>query len=170
MDWKSIVGTVAPALAMALGGPLAGSAVKLIAGAVLGDEAAGEAEVARAVAGMTPEQLAALKSADHDFAVKMRELDIDLDRIAAGDRVSARRMQSDTRSWVPGALAMLITAGFFGVLAWMLGHGLPSGGGSEAMLVMLGALGTAWGAVVNFYYGSSAGSERKTAMLTAAGR
>jgi len=34
--WKGIVGTVAPALATALGGPLAGVAVRAIAEKVLG--------------------------------------------------------------------------------------------------------------------------------------
>jgi membrane protein YqaA with SNARE-associated domain len=47
----------------------------------------------------------------------------------------------------------------------MLTHGLPTTGGSEAMLVMLGTLGTAWGGVVAYYFGSSAGSREKTDQL-----
>ena len=48
-NWKAIVGTVAPALATALGGPLAGVAVKAIADKVLGKPAATEADVAAAI-------------------------------------------------------------------------------------------------------------------------
>ena len=52
-----------------------------------------------------------------------------------------------------------------GLLMYMLMFGLPAAGGGEAMLVMLGTLGTAWGAVVSFYFGSSADSEKKSEMI-----
>jgi len=48
----------------------------------------------------------------------------------------------------------------------MLLNGMPNTG-TEALLMMLGALGTAWTGVVNFYYGSSAGSKAKTDALNA---
>ena len=54
-DWKSIVGTVAPAIATALGGPLAGLGVSAIGKALgLGDGASKE-DVAQAVLKATPE-------------------------------------------------------------------------------------------------------------------
>ena len=65
------------------------------------------------------------------------------------------------RDWAPLALGMIITLGFFGILVWMLRHGVPESG-RDALLVMLGSLGTSWAAVVNYYYGSSSGSARKT--------
>ena len=110
----------------------------------------------------TPDQLLALKQAEQDFAVKMRELDIDLERIANEDRDSARNREVTTKDWTPRILAGLITVGYFGALFYMLRNGLPQHGGSEAMLVMLGTLGTAWGGVVAYYFGSSAGSKEKT--------
>ena len=89
-NWKSIVGTVAPALATALGGPLAGMATAAIAKACgLGDGASQE-DVMAAVQNMTPEQLAALKQAEFEFKSRMKELDVDLVRIAAADRDSAK--------------------------------------------------------------------------------
>jgi hypothetical protein len=103
----------------------------------------------------------ALKHAENDFAIKMRELDIDLERIANEDRDSARNREVATKDWTPRILAGLITVGYFGALFYMLRNGLPQHGGSEAMLVMLGTLGTAWGGVVAYYFGSSAGSKAK---------
>jgi hypothetical protein len=70
-------------------------------------------------------------------------------------------MQIHTNDWIPRVLAIMITVGFFGILVWMLLKGMPPTG-TEALLMMLGALGTAWTGVVNFYYGSSAGSKAKT--------
>lgn len=158
----NLVRTVAPSLASAVGGPLAGMAVRTISEALLGKPDGTEDELTQAAAKATPEQLLALKKAEQDFAVKMRELDIDLERIANADRDSARNREVKTKDWTPRLLAGLITAGYFGALFYMLRNGLPQHGGSEAMLVMLGTLGTAWGGVVAYYFGSSAGSKEKT--------
>jgi hypothetical protein len=158
----NLVRTVAPSIASAVGGPLAGMATRAISEALLGKPDGTEQELENAVASATPEQLLALKKAEQEFAVKMRELDIDLERISNEDRDSARNREVSLRDWTPRVLAGLITVGYFGVLFWMLRFGLPSTGSSEALLVMLGALGTAWGGVVAYYFGSSAGSKEKT--------
>lgn len=163
-DWKKLVGSVAPAIATALGGPMAGLGVKAITEALGLKAGASEKDVAAALAGATPDQLLALKQADHAFALKMEELGVNLEEINARDRDSARRREIDTGdSWTPRLLAMGVTAGFFGVLAYMLKYGLPAeAGGRDAMLLMLGSLGTAWTGIVAYYFGSSAGSKAKT--------
>jgi membrane-bound ClpP family serine protease len=159
-----LLGQLAPSIATALGGPLAGVAVKTLSNALFGHEDGTEQQVSEAMATATPDQLAAIKKIDADFKVQMKSLDIDLERIAAGDRDSARQMQRETKDWVPKVLAIVITLGFFGILIWMLLNGMPKTG-TEALLMMLGALGTAWTGVVNFYYGSSAGSKAKNDLL-----
>jgi membrane-bound ClpP family serine protease len=159
-----LLGQVAPTLATALGGPMAGLAVKTLSNVLLGHEEGTEDDLGKALSGATPEQLAHVKQIDADFRTRMKELDIDLERISAADRDSARKMQTQTNDWIPRVLALLITVGFFGILIWMLVHGMPTSG-TEALLMMLGALGTAWTGVVNFYYGSSAGSKAKTDAL-----
>jgi hypothetical protein len=157
----SIVRTVAPTIASAVGGPLAGMAVRTISDALLGKPDGTEEELTQAALAATPEQLLALKKAEQDFIVQMRELDIDLERIGNQDRDSARNREIKLKDVTPKVLAAIITVGYFGVLFWMLNYGLPSNGGSEAMLVMLGTLGTAWGGIVAYYFGSSAGSRDK---------
>ena len=161
----NIVKTVAPSIATAVGGPLAGMATRAISEALLGKPDGTEDELLQAAKTATPEQLLALKNAEQDFAIKMRELDIDLELISNEDRNNARNREIKTKDITPKILAGGITFGYFGVLFYMLTHGLPTTGGSEAMLVMLGTLGTAWGGVVAYYFGSSAGSREKTDQL-----
>ena len=165
-----LVRTVAPSIASAVGGPLAGMATKAISEALLGKPDGTEQELLQAVDRATPEQLLALKKAEQEFAVQMRELDIDLERISMADRDSARSREVQTKDWTPKVLAGLITVGYFGALFYMLRNGLPQHGGSEAMLVMLGTLGTAWGGVVAYYFGSSAGSRAKDELMRQNGK
>ena len=160
-----LLGQVAPTIATALGGPLAGLAVKTISEAMFGHQDANESEVSAALMGATPEQLQKLKETDATFKLKMKELDIDLEKISSEDRDSARKMQMETRDWIPRALAISVTFGFFGILTWLLTKGVPPTG-SETLIYMLGALGTAWTGIVQFYFGSSAGSKAKTDALT----
>ena len=156
-----LLGQVAPTIATALGGPLAGLAVKTISEAMFGHQDASESEVSAALMGATPDQLQKLKETDATFKLKMKELDIDLEKISAADRDSARNMQIQTNDWIPRAMAVMVTFGFFGILTWLLTKGVPPTG-SETLIYMLGALGTAWTGIVQFYFGSSAGSKAKT--------
>lgn len=162
-----LIGSIAPTIATALGGPVAGMAVKAVSNALFGHENGTEDDIMTALANPTGDQLAALKKIDADFKVQMKSLDIDLEQISEQDRDSARQMQIATRSWLPEVLAILVTAGFFGIIIFILKFGLPESG-KEAILLLVGSLGTAWTGVMAFYFGSSAGSKQKTEALTAA--
>jgi len=159
-----LLGSVAPTLATALGGPLAGLAVKSLSKALLGAEDFSEEAVMEAMATATPEQLAAVKKIDADFKVQMKSLDIDLERIAVDDRKSARTMQTETKDWIPRALAVSVTLGYFSIIAYVLVSGLPMNG-SEVLLMLLGTLSAGWTGVMAFYFGSSSGSQKKDAMI-----
>jgi hypothetical protein len=161
-----LLGQIAPSIATALGGPLAGVAVKTLSSAFFGHEDGSEEQVIEAMTGASPEQLSIIKKIDADFKTRMKELDIDLERISAGDRDSARQMQRETKDWTPKVLAFFITFGFFGALVWIMVFGIPQTG-TEVLLMMLGSLSTSWTGVVQFYYGSSAGSKAKNDMLAA---
>lgn len=156
-DWKKLLAQVAPVLGTALGGPfgaLAGTAVRAVLG--LPEDSDDEA-LAKSLARATPEQLAAIKEADARFRENMRRLDVDILKLDAADRSSARRRESALRDNVPGCLALGVTGGFFGLLGWMMLSAPPSG--SEKVLdIMTGALGAAWASIVSYYFGSSAGS------------
>ena len=167
MDIKTIIGTVAPWIATAFGGPLGGMAVDAI-GKALGLSDKSEAAIKQALSGATPEQMLALKKTDEDFQVQMTALGFKnieaLEKLAVDDRVSARQREMTVKDWIPGGLAVLITIGFFGVLSYMLVVGKPKEGG-EALLLLLGSLSTAWSGIMAYYYGSTAGSAVKTAII-----
>jgi hypothetical protein len=159
-----LLGSIAPSIATALGGPLAGMGVKALSQALLGNENGTAEELSVALSSASPEQLSVVKKIDADFKVQMKSLDIDLERIAADDRASARDMQKETKDWIPRALAIGVTVGFFSIMIYILIYGLPTTG-NEALLLLLGALQTAWGGIIAFYFGSSSGSQKKDAMI-----
>lgn len=169
MDWMKLISTVAPWIGTALVGPFGGMAVEAAANALGLNEKTVES-VKQALSGATPDQMLALKKADQDFSLKMQELGFkqvtDLEAIAAGDRKDARDMQKTVRSWVPAALSVIVTIGFFGLLAGMLTGSLKVSD-SQALLILLGALATGWGQVMNFWFGSTHESGTKTQLLAA---
>lgn len=159
-----LLGQIAPTIATALGGPLAGLAVKTLSNVLFGNEEGTPADIVQALQGASPEQLVALKKIDAEFKLKMQELEIDLERISAGDRDSARKREMALADMTPKVLAASITVGFFGILFWMFIYGVPKNG-NEALLLMLGALQTAFTGVIAYYFGSSAGSKAKNDLL-----
>jgi hypothetical protein len=153
---------------LSLAGPYGAIASKILT-PILGLKPDSSAEdYSAALAKATPEQIEAIKLAEQQFQLQMKQLDIqsvdDLEKIAADDRASARQMQVTTKSWIPGALAITITVGFFALLSGMM-FGKLKASDNQALLLLLGSLSTAFGAVVMYYFGSSAGSDRKTELL-----
>lgn len=161
-DWKKTLATVAPTVATALGGPLAGMAVKMAAEA-LGVEP-DESAVQQALASGDPEVMLKLKQVENDFALKLEELGIERDRIAAQNTDSARKMQVETKSIIPAILTVVTVIGFFGLLIGAAA-GVLALSGSDVMMLLLGVLARETASVYNFWMGSSRGSQEKTALL-----
>jgi hypothetical protein len=171
LDWRSVVSTVAPALGSALGGPLGGLAAKSIAQALLGRPEAADDELAQAVQNATPEQLLALKKADNDFKVQMRQMDIDLERLAEGDRDSARRREAEVRGWANPVLAAIVISGFFGVVGYIVASRAQLSGEAGAVIgTVVGYVSAKADQVIAYYFGSSLGSARKDETIKALAR
>lgn len=164
VDWKKIVKAVAPTLASALGGPLAGVAATAISQALLGRDDATEEEIGAALLSRNSDALLKLKQAENEFRSRMKELDVDLDRIHAQDRDSARLRDVQTRDGANFTLAILVSAGFFAVLAAHIFYEIPETA-QTPLNIMLGSLGTGWLSVLTYYFGSSKGSAEKNRML-----
>jgi plasmid maintenance system antidote protein VapI len=161
MEWLK---QIAPTIATAMGGPLAGMAVSAISKAIGVDED----KVSDLIKDnkLTAEQIAQVKLAELELQKQAQELGLNFAKLEVDDRKSAREMQATTRSIVPPALAAIVTVGFFGILVMMLLGKVDSN--NPAILMMLGSLGTAWTGIIAYYFGSSAGSQAKTDLLSKA--
>ena len=157
MDWLK---QIAPTIATALGGPLAGLAVDAISKAVGIDPKDVNKTIAEGK--LSADQIAQIKTAEIAMAARAQEMGLDFEKIAVDDRKSARQMQSTTQSWIPGIMAIAVTVGFFGILVGLMTEHFKT---SDALMLMLGSLGTAWTGIIAFYFGSSAGSQAKDQLL-----
>ena len=157
MNWLE---QIAPGIATALGGPLAGLAVSAISKALGIDEKDVQNTIESGK--LTADQLASIKQAEIELQKQANELGLDFEKLAVDDRKSARDMQAVTKSSIPAILAIGVTIGFFGILIGLMTDNVTK---SDALLLMLGSLGTAWTAIVSFYFGSSASSQNKDEML-----
>jgi len=162
MDWLK---QIAPTIATAMGGPLAGMAVSAISKAIGVDpEKVGDLIYNNK---LTADQIAQVKIAEIELQKQAQELGLNFEKLEVEDRKSAREMQSKTRSLMPPILAGTVTVGFFGIMVMMFIGKVDSS--NPAILMMLGSLGTAWTGIIAYYFGSSAGSQAKTDLLSKAG-
>lgn len=175
--WDSalnVIKTLAPTIGTAIGGPLVGGAISALED-VFGITPASTAStddrqtaIAAAISGATPEQLAAMRKADQDYAVAMTQVGFKdtetLASLAVQDRGSARAMQVSTKSYTAPLLAFVITVGFFACVGLVMFAPLQQSA-HDAVMMLLGTLGTAWAAVVAFYFGSSQDSHDKNKAL-----
>lgn len=168
MSWKAVIGTVAPALATALGGPLAGMAVATIGSALGLGDAATEDQISQVLQRPTNDQLLALKKAEQDFTLRMRELDVDVERIHQADRDSARRRESSTGDvWTPRALAAVALAAFLACVWFVFSHKLTGMDAAQIALIggVVGYASAKADTVIAYYFGSSSSSASKDAMI-----
>ena len=158
MSWLE---QIAPTIATCLGGPLAGLAVTAVSKALGIDE--DKVNDTIQAGKLNADQITSIKQAEIELQSKAQELGLNFETLAVQDRSSARDMQKSTNSFIPPVLSILVTVGFFGILvALMLGK---VDSNNQALMIMLGSLGTAWTGIIAFYFGSSAGSQAKDQLL-----
>ncbi|MDR6485411.1 hypothetical protein [Paraburkholderia terricola] len=180
-----VLKTVAPWLVTALTGGVPGiaaMAASAIAGRLgLTDGSVDAVKAALTGQQMTPEQLLALRQADDDFALKMRQagfthaenmagIQVQADRVAADDRASARNFAAAEHDHTARNLAYMYTVALFAVI------------GLEFMLAarqirlddgVMRALDTLFGILIamvlgskEYFFGSSSRADRQAAAIT----
>ena len=161
MEWLK---TLAPTIATALGGPLAGMAVSAVAKAIgcEPDEVQGIISSNK----LTAEQVASIQLAEIELKKQAQSMNLDFAKLTVEDRKSARDMQIATKSMLVPSLAILIVSAFIGVVIATLGGFAVVD--SVLAGTLIGYLSAKAEQVVNFYFGSSAGSKEKTDLLAKA--
>ena len=171
INWKDIgktVGGVAPMIATLFGGPAAGAVTAMVASA-LGVEETPEA-IHSAIAS-DPSALLKIKELEFTYKEKLADLTFETTKAHLADRQSARQREVDIQksggsNMLMYILGCLIVAGFFGVTALLIFRTTVIPPGSrDAVMLLIGNLGVCFGAVVQYFFGSSKGSADKTAMM-----
>jgi len=154
--------------AAGFGGPLGTLAANAV-GKALGIEKVGPSQdaIATAISGASPEQMLALAQSEKDLQVKLQQMGFEhveeLEKLAVDDRASARNLQIVTKSQTVPALAWLIVLSFtICVVAVLRGWGKVEAAFAGTLI---GYLAANCNQVVSYYFGSSAGSDRKTELL-----
>jgi hypothetical protein len=168
--WLSFVEKLAPTIAQAIPIPGVGLAVSFIEQAMgwTGDNKPADpvAALQKAVESnsLTTDQIIALKNQDVEFQKFLKQKEIDLEQLQLQDVEGARQMQTARPSPVPAILSIIITLGFLGLLSAMLaGVDVTD---NQAFLILIGALGSGFTQVLNFWLGSTRHSQN-TASLNA---
>jgi len=167
--WTNLIAQVAPTIATVLGGPLAGMGVKALSTAILGHANGTQDDIEAAIPNITPEQLLALKQADNAFKAQMAELGIEPDKLDVEDRESARDM-AKSRGFTPQVvLSGMFVGGYFVLLIlFLLGYTHLDPSYKDLLLTLIGVLTAGIPQILNFWFGSSHGSQKKDDALAQA--
>ena len=195
-DVLPVIGKLAPMIATGLGGPLAGGAVAALEACfgITSDSSKSmddrQSTIAAAIAGATPEQLAAMQKANLDYQARMTEAGFANEQALAklkqeetlayvSDTADARaKNAANDRVFLLGVVILLTFGVIMGAALWA-SYALLTGTialhDASVVGLVAGFVGTIIGyvaanaqQVVSFFFGSSRGSETKTDAMASA--
>ena len=152
----SLLKTLAPTVASAAGGPMAGMAVKMVASKLGVPDAS--ADTIEQILQTQPEKAVLVQQADGEFKDRIREMEIDLESFKAevDDRKDAREKFSDDPT--PKVFAMLALVGFLGYV-FMVTLQPPDANDDGVVNLILGYLGGLVSGISAFFFGGSNGKK-----------
>lgn len=168
-DWKKTLQAVAPTLATALAGPLAGAAVSALGNAILGKPDATIEDIGTAIASgqLTPEQMVAMQQADIAFKTRMAEIGLDLSKLeiqadadVMKDIQDARARQVATKDYMPQIIfGLLLMVYVVEVMMFFYGK-MPEDDYTRALMTRAFAtVETGLTGAIAYFLGSSRGSK-----------
>lgn len=166
--WKTLK-ALAPTVATALGGPVAGLAVRAL-GDALGQELGTPEDALRAVAAATPEQLLAIKNSEQAFVLEMQKLDLDVFKLEVDDRKDSRARAIAMHDFSPNFIGLVILV-FWGFTNYtLLTMDAPPKVGDMTVGRILGMIDAATMAFLYWIYGGSKTGDRAIREATGGGK
>jgi hypothetical protein len=166
-DWIDTIKSVAPTVATALGGPLAGAAVSAL-GSIFGMSQPTQETIGKMFSdGMiTPDHLAEIRKLEMQYQNDEKERGFRYAELAYKDVDSARQMQVATKSSTPTILSYIVLgAGGAMMAAVLFGYAKVD---SALAGTLIGYAVAEMKAVLQYWFGSSNGSQQKTDLLAQA--
>ena len=157
MKLGGLLKSLAPTIASAAGGPMAGMAVKMAAKKLGLPDTATANEIVDLIE-REPDKAVMVREADKDFKNRIREMEIDLEsfKTEVEDRKDAR--ENFATDWTPkvfSVLTLLLYGAFVMIVTLM-----PHDQNDETIIsLVLGQLSGILGTAAAFFYGSSSGKK-----------
>lgn len=157
---KSILQTVSPILATALGSPIAGVAVSAISTALFGHSDATAGEIEGSLSNMTPEIVLKLKEAENAYLIDHERLQLEEEKLPYEERANARGREIAVKDNTPRNLAYAITIGFFIFLFTIIFVRIQPDM-HDIVISLTSILSTTFVGIIGYYFGTSTGSKSK---------
>ena len=157
MKLGGLLKSLAPNIASAAGGPLAGMAVKMVAAKLSLPESTTANEIEDLIE-REPDKAVLVKQADEDFKLKIKEMEIDLEsfKTEVEDRKDARAAFSTDLTPKLLSVLTLLLYGAFVLMVTMMPHDQND---ETIISLVLGQLSGILGTAAAFYYGGSNGKK-----------
>ena len=177
MEWSDVsstlsklVGTAAPLLGTALGGPLGGTVGNLIA-SLFGCE--NKPDLVAAAIQADPQAALKLKELEINNSLELQKIVLEGERMRLADVASARAREVDITKATGSkdinlyVLAWVMVIGFFSLVGILMFKSLPPDS-TGVVMMLFGTLAAGFGAVIQYFFGSSKSSADKTGLLAKA--
>ena len=156
MDLGKQISKYAPLLGSVVGGP-AGASIGQIVASQFGGNIDDPQDLLNKI-NQDPEshiklcQIQASKQVDLErLAVQQAENEL---KYSLNNTANARATNLESQSFLPQVVSLLVVMGFFGCIYWVAAYEQQYSD-HEVLYMMLGIVGTSFGAVVNYWLGSS---------------
>jgi hypothetical protein len=163
--WTDVLQTLAPTVATALGGPLAGAAVAAL-GKVLGIDNATQEQVAKAFTDgqLTPDHLAQIRALELQYQNDEKERGFKYIELQFNDVKSARDLAAQTKNPTPTILSYLILIGGGAMIASVM----TGTAHVDSVLAgtLIGYIVSEMKQVLAYWFGSSIGSKDKDELVS----
>lgn len=171
-SFKQLLKEIAPTIATAMGGPLAGVMAKFVTGKTGGDEKAGT-DIESILRDLTSssEKLSQLKQIEAEFKKEMARLDVDVFALEVQDRGSARDL-AKINMWPQIVITFLFLSTYFALLFYMFSVEISDTANmrkSENSLmgelqILIGVLTAGVPQILSFWFGSIFPGKRESSM------